>query len=122
MRMRTVYLALLALLLAVGGCGARGGGDLRQLDRVPVVVENRNFYQATIFAVVNSSRVRLGEVAGNSTATLQAPAPPAGRMRVEVRLLAVGAFTSYPVSFAPGDVVQVTVPPDLHRRRPARRR
>jgi O-acetyl-ADP-ribose deacetylase len=31
-----------------------GGEYLRQLDRVPVVVENRNLYQATICAVVNS--------------------------------------------------------------------
>jgi hypothetical protein len=111
---------LLALLL--GGCGPfRTDDGLRGMDRTWVVVENQNFYQATIFARVNSSRVRLGEVPGNSRGTLSAPRPATGEIRVEVRLLAVGAFTSYPVSVAPGDTVHVTVPPDLHLRGGARR-
>jgi len=110
-----VTLAVLTLLLATfTACGVRGTGTGAQ--RVPIVVENQNFYQATVFAILNGGRVRVGNVAGGRTATMQAPSPPTGQMRVEVRLLAVGAFTSYPVTVQPGDTVRVTVPPDLHLR------
>jgi hypothetical protein len=106
------------LVMAAGACATRGqGADLERMDRVPMVVENQNFYQATIYARLNSARVRLGEVPGNSTATFSAPSPPAGQISVEIRLLAVGAFTSHPITIAPGDTVRVTVPPNLHRYR-----
>jgi hypothetical protein len=110
---------VLVLLLVVASCapfGRRGAGAVGA-ERVELVVRNQNFYQATIFAYNNGARIRLGEVSGNSTATLSAPVPPTGQLRVEVRLLAVGAFTSYPISVTRGDAVEVTVPPDLHRYR-----
>jgi hypothetical protein len=111
--------SLLLLLLVVAACApfGRRGGEARGSERIPMVVHNQNFYQATIFAYTNGTRVRLGEVQGNSTATLYAPSPPGGQLRVEIRLLAVGAFTSYPVMVSPGDRVEVTVPSDLHRHR-----
>jgi hypothetical protein len=117
-RSRTTFplaaLLLTAMLAVIPACGARGTGT--GAERVPLVVENQNFYQATIYAILNGGRVRVGNVQGGSTETLQAPSPPTGQMRVEVRLLAVGAFTSYPVTVQPGDTVRVTVPPDLHLR------
>jgi len=113
-RSRITLAALALVLAAFTACGVRGTGADTQ--RVPMVVENQNFYQATIFAILNGGRVRVGNVHGGSTATMQAPSPPTGQMRVEVRLLAVGAFTSYPVTVQPGDTIRVTVPPDLHLR------
>lgn len=119
---RSGFQAMLVTLVAVAACAPfRRAEDTTQPERVPVVVVNQNFYQATIFAISNGSRVRLGEVPGNSSGTFSAPRPVTGEMRVEIRLLAVGAFTSWPISVARGDTVQVTVPPDLHRR-PARPR
>jgi hypothetical protein len=115
---RTMLAAALSLVLVLTSCAPLGrSGAAVPVEQVPVVVENQNFYQATVFAIVNSSRVRLGEVQGNSRATFTARAPATGQMRIEVRLLAVGAFTSWPVSIAPGDTVQIRVPPDLHRYR-----
>jgi hypothetical protein len=123
MSIRPLRVMLPALLLVLSACGTRaaGGDALQQMNRVPLVVQNQNFYPATVFAIVNSSRLRLGEVSGNSTSTFEAPSPPTGQIRIEVRLLAVGAFTSYPITFASGDTVHVTVPPDLHRRAGRRR-
>jgi len=114
LRRRPGQLAMLLLLLLVAGCAARGDRAARGMDRVPMVVENQNFHRATIYAILNASRIRVGNVEGNSTATLSSPSPPTGQMRVEVRLLAVGAYTSYPVSVVPGDTIRVTVPPNLH--------
>jgi hypothetical protein len=115
--MRTLLHSTCLLLLAVASCaplGRRTGAGFA--EEVPVVVENQNFYQATIYALVNSSRIRLGEVHGNSSATFSVRAPATGQLSVEIRLLAVGVFTSYPVSVVPGDTVQIRVPPDLHLR------
>ncbi len=108
----------LLLILGLPACalGAAPGTD-RPDDRVPVQVENRNTHDATIYAYPNAQRVRIGTVGGLDTRMLHAPAPIAGQLRFEIRLLAVGAFLSHTVSVAPGDTVVVTVPADLHRRR-----
>lgn len=110
--MRLLPLMLLAVLTA---CAARGTGDAGAPDRVPVEVENQNFYEATIYAYRNGARVRLGEVPGNQTATLSAPFPPRGEISFDIRLLAVGAYTSQSVAVSPGDTVRIVVPANLHR-------
>jgi hypothetical protein len=116
--MRMLLVIALSLLLGVASCGPLGrGGDVGPVASTAVVVENHNFHQATIYALVNSSRIRLGEVPGNGTATFATRTPATGQLSIEIRLLAVGAYTSFPISVAPGDTVRVRVPSDLHLHR-----
>ena len=108
----------LLLALTAAGCGPFALPDeARPDDRIPVQVENRNTYDATIYVYPNAQRVRLGQVRGLETRVLHSPATVTGQLRFEVRLLAVGAFDTHSVAVAPGDTVVITVPADLHRRR-----
>ncbi len=117
MNVRSSLLALLILVLLAASCGplARRGAGPGGPGRVPVEVENQNFYDATIYAIANGARVRIGQVGGNRSAILAAPFPATGQLGFEIRLLAIGAFTSHSVQVAPGDTVHLIVPADLHR-------
>lgn len=103
------------LLVTLTACATRGPGGAGG-DDVPVQVENRNTYDATIYAYIGQQRQRIGRVGGLQTEMMSSPYPPTGELRFEVRLLAVGAFDSYSVQVARGDTVRVVVPSDLHRR------
>jgi hypothetical protein len=117
-RSRTTFplaaLLLTAMLAVIPACGARGTGT--GAERVPLVVENQNFYQATIYAILNGGRVRVGNVQGGSTETLQAPSRRPARCGWRSGSSRWARSPRTPVTVQPGDTVRVTVPPDLHLR------
>jgi hypothetical protein len=113
---RNRLMALGAVLL--GACSA---GPRNRLAAAPdsdfsLSVTNNNWLDVTVFAVRGSSRWRLGDVTGNSTALLRIP----GRMIVAgmVQLLAdpIGSDEIYltgPISVSPDEDVQLTVAPRM---------
>ncbi len=115
---RSSLLAVLILVLIAVSCAPLGrrGAAPGAPDRIPVEVENQNFYEATIYAITNAARVRIGRVGGNASGVLSAPFPATGQLGFEIRLLAVGAYSTHSVAVVPGDTVHLVVPPDLHRR------
>lgn len=106
----------LALLLPLGGCLGKKesalAGFQRGDQRITVQVENQNFYDATIYAVGDGSRSRLGSVVGNTTQTFRLPWTPRD-VRFEIRLQASGTFTTHSLPVNPGDALQLVVTPDL---------
>lgn len=105
-----------ALASGIVGCAAlRGTPDLAA-DEVAVEVDNRNFYDATIYARVGSERYRVGTVTGHTMKVLTLERPVL-ELRFEIHLIgAAGTHTTDPMSVNPGDILQLIIPPDLHRR------
>ncbi|UCG87790.1 MAG: hypothetical protein JSW71_04385 [Gemmatimonadota bacterium] len=123
MRLRTSLAGVLALIVALSGCsmmGRGGGHDSRDAARdreLTLHVINENFYDATIYAVWGGYRQRLGVVVGQGEDTFRFRwAPP--ELSVEIRLLAVGSTMTHSLPVDEGDILELRVQPDLHRRIP----
>ncbi|MBI4539968.1 MAG: hypothetical protein HY704_10725 [Gemmatimonadetes bacterium] len=106
----------LALLLPLAGCIGRResalSGSGRRGEQVTVEVENQNFYDATIYAIGDGSRSRLGTVVGNTKQNFRLPWIPRD-IRFEIRLQAGGTYTTHSLPVNPGDQLQLVVTPDL---------
>lgn len=122
MRLRTSYIGVLALLVApgcstLGRSGEGDSADPEQGRELTLHVINQNFYDATIYAVWGSYRRRLGVVTGQREDTFRFRWAPL-ELSIEIRLLSVGSTTTYSLPVDQGDVLELTVQPDLHRRIP----
>lgn len=106
-----IVLAVAALL---SGCSSRG--ETRSEERVTIVVDNQNFYDATVYLRWYSDRRRLGNVTGYTKrefdTTWHGP-----ELQVEVDLLAGGTYRGDQVPVNPGETVQVELPANLSRLR-----
>jgi hypothetical protein len=77
-------------------------------------VENRNFYDMTIYLVRFGSRQRLGLAPGNGTSTFEFPSQfvQTGTVRFEAKPVgSQGRAFTQELSVQPGDVVAVTIQP-----------
>lgn len=83
-----------------------------EVPPVIVHVENQNFNDATIYAIVRSSRVRLGQVAGHAQAEFEVPFRPTD-LAFDIDLLAGRTFRTGTVLVSPGDEVFVVITADL---------
>lgn len=114
MRHVTVSLAL-ALFAGGPACSKGPAAPVDPMAPAYVEVQNRGFYDMTIYVIRSGQRVRLGQVSGNSTATFELPrtmvnpglpirfqADPIGSSRTPF---------SEEISVSPGDTVQLTIPP-----------
>lgn len=86
-------------------------------DHLTVEVQNDNFYDATIYAVRQGQRLRVGWVGGHTAETFEFKWP-ALDLSFEIALLAVGSYFTYPLPVDRGDQLGLRVLPDLHHRRP----
>lgn len=106
----------IALLLPYAACIGRKESALARFGRgteaVTVEVENQNFYDATIYAIGDGSRSRLGTVVGNTRQKFRLPWVPRD-VRFEIRLQAGGTFTTHSLPVNPGDQLHLTVTMDL---------
>lgn len=104
-------------LVLLAACGGRGPAE----SPVPrpetlLTVENLGFPDVTVYAVsATGSRVRLGQVSGNSTQRLALPAYLV-RGGERLRFLAdpiggAGGPVSEELYVAPGEAVTLTIPP-----------
>lgn len=107
-----------ALLVAAFGCG--GGRALPGADPFSgagtaadarVRVRNSNFYDATLIALSDNGRRRLGTVGGNSTAVFTMPWEFSGSLRIQIDLLAGPTCTTDVITVNPGDTVDLEILP-----------
>jgi hypothetical protein len=106
-----------ALVLSAAACGTRtsypgqdpfaeGGGAAQDLR---IQVRNNNFYDATLTAVSDVGRRRLGTVSGNQSAAFTMPWSFTGGLRIEINLLAGPTCTTDYVTVSPGGVVRLEI-------------
>jgi hypothetical protein len=108
------------LLLAAGACGTRtsfpgqdpfaGSGGAPQ---VRIVVRNGNFYDATLTAIIDGGRRRLGTVVGNQSSTFVMPWDFTGGLRIQIDLLAGPSCTTELITVNPGDNLQLEIMSDI---------
>lgn len=91
--------------------GDSGGGQ----RNVRLRVQNDNFYDATISAITDTGRRRLGTVGGNQTAVFTMPWSFAGGLRVQIDLLAGPTCTTDPVPVNPGETIDLRIPASFDR-------
>jgi len=110
--------ALGGLLLA--GCASAapsnnpftGGGSTATSVRLDV--ENRNFYDATIYATMSGgSERRVGDVGGNGRRSFEMPLSAPADVRFRIELLADGWCTLYPIGLNPGDALGLQIVADF---------
>lgn len=114
--LRTIGLALLLAVAPAACYRSKSGGQIETQERTTLVVDNQNFLDFTIYLIVGSQRVRLGNAPGNTKTRLTIPpqyifgptslqfqADPIGGRRAPV---------SYPLTVSPGDEVELIIPPN----------
>ncbi len=117
---RTLTFGPLVLLLALAcGRGTPAVGGLSpsvEDDSITITVVNDNFYDANIFAQYEGQiRDRLGIVTGNTSQTFRLRYYP-GLLIMQMQLIGVGTALSNELVVGPGDVLELRLQPDLHRR------
>jgi hypothetical protein len=112
---RTLSLAAVAVVVvgAVAGC-AKKAPSMPEQENVTVVVDNQNFYDATVYLRWYGERRRLGSVTGFTQKEFETRwvAP---ELQVEIDLLAGGTYRGDRVAVSPGEIVEVELPPNLDR-------
>ena len=108
--------ACVFLLIALPGCAASRGGegspfeDGLAADEIEILVRNRHFSQVTVYAARAGAGQRLGIVPGKgeATFTLRWHLPD---IRLRVRPPAGQQFFTETVSVAPGELLELIIPP-----------
>ncbi len=107
---------VLVVCLIVSGCAAASS----QIDdpfvsggsstTIRIDVENRNFYDATIYVMQDQgSARRVGDVVGNGRRSFQVPWEFAAALSFRIDLLAGGSCTTPPVVVSPGETLGLQV-------------
>lgn len=126
-RLRFTILTLMVVLAAgcAGNAQEQGSTDASGVDPLipnqpqgnkatTVRVENQGFADMVIYVVRGSSRIRLGQVTGGSSAVLRIPASALGDGTVQFLADPIGSNRtpiSDTISVQPGDQIQLTIPP-----------
>ena len=106
-----------ALLLsaASSGCAGRNGPADNPFDsdvapsQVRIIVINNDFNDATLFALGDGVRRRLGVITGKSEANYLIPWRLSGPMRIEISILASGSCTTGEMQVDPGDTLELQI-------------
>lgn len=106
-------------LLLLGGCASGGGSGGLQGDPfaggggggegIYIILENLAFNEATVDAVSNAGRARLGRIPGKGTRRVQLPWTTSVDLRLEISILAGRNFSSETIAANPGDVLSFTI-------------
>lgn len=81
---------------------------------IQIDVQNRNFYDATIYVINESGQSRrIGEVVGNGSRSFQLAWAVTAAMRIRIDLLASESCTTAPIVVNPGDVLGLEITPDF---------
>jgi len=116
--LRALFLSIVALALAA--CGSRTSypgqnpfaGDVGA-PQVRIFVRNSNFYDATLTAITDGGRRRLGTVGGNQSSMFTLQMDFAGGLRIEIDLLAGPSCVTDLISVNPGEDVQLEIMSDF---------
>lgn len=115
-RPRILVVGALVAVLALSGCMVhRHAKTLPQRpDPIAVEIQNQDFYDADVYALLGGARLRLGTVTGETNGTFHFPWTPQ-EIRMEVHLIGVGSFVTGGIYADPGDQLQLLLQPDLHQ-------
>lgn len=116
-------LALATMLLAACASGQvedednpfRPGQFEPRGGEIEILVNNLNFADATLLALHEGGRTRLGTVGGKSSARYRIGWPSPRDLRIQIDLLAGDNYTTLPLSAAPGDRIGLTIETVLTR-------
>jgi hypothetical protein len=100
-----------ALGIALGGCAS--GPQPESGPPVVIVVQNNNFQDATVYAIREGERRRLGVVVGKTDESFGMPWRPNFILRLEVRFLGGGACATRGVQMEPGQRYVLALQPDI---------
>ncbi len=116
-RIAALCVAVLAVVLAGAslGCAARtespfGSGAAERLD---IEVLNRNFLDATLYAVWPGKRIRLGSVSGTRSASFRLPWDGTELLQIEINQLAGPSCITEQIMAVPGEVIFIEIPSQL---------
>jgi hypothetical protein len=111
--------AIVCLALLVGGCAtaARPKSNLASeeaRDRsVRVYATNLNFSDATLWAVIQGNRRRMGILTGKTEEVFVLPWPTSLDLQIEIDLLAGPRCTTRTMAVDPGDDIELVIDQDL---------
>lgn len=111
---RAAGAALVAMVgAALAGCGGRqalADPFAPEADRaIRIEVENLNFNEATLHALRDGARLRLGTVSGKGNAVYRLEWRQGRELRIEIDLLADGSCTTRPLHVYPGEIVRLQI-------------
>lgn len=112
---RTTRLAIPWVMLLATACATSAPAELSRAagdgEDVTLVIENRRFNEATIYAHwLAATRVLVGRVPGNTTETFRLEWR-GGELRIEADFLAGGESLSRPISVSRGDRLELLLQP-----------
>lgn len=118
MRHRWMTLLLAGSLIDIAACAGRPPAATGVSLAAPtlVTVRNDNWLDAVVYAVRGASRVRLGTVAGLSSATLKAPSSYAPDGTFQLLVDPIGSSSVYMTDgfvVSPGQRVELSIAPSL---------
>jgi hypothetical protein len=103
----------LACAASLSGCAGRNAENPFDDDRPPgsvrIVVINHDFNDATLHAVGDGQRRRLGVVTGKSEANYIIPWRLVGPLQIEISVLAAGACTTDALQVEPGETLELQI-------------
>ena len=106
---------VLALAAVVAGCVSGGGrsvplfGEPEGKLLLQIQVQNNNFNDATLHAIWNGSRRRLGTVTGKSKATYTLEWTTSNPLQLEIDFLAGGVCTTQAITANPGETLDLII-------------
>ena len=117
MRHRWMTVLQAVSLTVIAACAGRSPSTAASpLQPTLVSVRNDNWLDAVVYAVRGASRVRLGTVAGLSTATLKAPSSYAPDGTFQLLVDPIGSNTVFMTDgfvVSPGQRVELSIAPSL---------
>jgi hypothetical protein len=111
-------LSLLPALLALSACGTTSSstgdpfGGPAGRNEVRILVQNTNFYDARIYAIVDGLRRHLGTVGGKTDGVFTMPLAFSQDIRLQIDMLAGSDCTTDVIPVDPGDTLQLQILPN----------
>ena len=112
-RLALAMLALVALSACASSSGSRSGmepfSDTGADDTITIVVQNRNFADARLYALRPGGREILGTVTGLSDDEITLDWSFSEPLRIEIDLVAGPSCTTREIRVDPGDVLELQI-------------
>jgi len=119
-RFAGLTLALLMPMAVLVGCSHQGRSTGSSFSSDPgsnsvrIYVTNRNFMDATVWAVTTGTRKKLGTVIGKQEEVFTLPWDFSTDLWLEIDMLAGGRCTTEPLPVDPGDDLEVVIDVDMN--------
>jgi hypothetical protein len=113
-------LALLGAIVLLGACASSqrrgspfsGGGERAEI-RIEVL--NLNFNDATLWAIGDGTRRKLGVVSGKNASAFTIPWRLSGPLAIQIDILAGVRCVTQEMMTDPGDIIELQIPADFRR-------